>query len=202
MAKVDKKEMTVTEGLAQLKLLDKRIKKSTRGSIVGHKVGSTIQDNFNESEAKANFQSLKDLIDRRASLKMAINASNLSTKVKIGGKKMTVLEAIEFKKTIEYKKSILSRMLSDFSEQSRKVEYGNDETKERLDTQVRSAFEKATKKEIEDFSTTFNRNNGYSLVDPLGIEKLATDLDEEIDNFESEVDFVLSTSNATTTISV
>jgi hypothetical protein len=71
-----------------------------------------------------------------------------------------------------------------------------------LDAQVKSAFEKATKKEIEDFTQTFLKNNGYSMEDPLQIEKLMENLDKEIDEFESEVDFVLSTSNATTTIEV
>ena len=201
MAK-DKAEMTVTEGLAQLKLLDKRITKATRNSVVGYKIGSTVQESFDEKDVKANWQALQDLISRRGSLKMAINKSNLKTQVKIDGKKMSVLEAIEFKNTITYKKNILKHILNNYTEVDRKINYGNDETKERLDTQVRSAFEKATKKEIQDFTDTFTKNNGYAMVDPLGVDVISTKLDEDIDNFESEVDFILSTSNATTTISV
>ena len=35
----------------------------------------------------------------------------------------------------------------------------------------------------------------FALVDPLNIEKVIEELENEIDSFESEVDYVLSTSN-------
>ena len=199
---LEKTQMTVSEGLAKLKLLDKRIMKNMRMDYVGYKIGNKIQEDFKPEDAKAKYQSLNDLMKYKSTLKMAINESNLKTKVKVAGKKMTVLEAIEYKNTIQYKKTILNAIKSSYNSVQHQIESGNDHTQERLDAQVKSAFEKATKKEIEDFTQTFLKNNGYSMEDPLEIEKLIENLDKEIDEFESEVDFCLSTSNATTTIEV
>jgi undecaprenyl pyrophosphate synthase len=199
---LEKTQMTVSEGLAKLKLLDKRIKKTMQMPYVGYKIGNKIQEDFDSEATKAKYQSLNDLMKYRNALKMAINESNLKTKVKVAGKKMTVLEAIEHKTLIDYKKNILEYVKRSYRDVNQKIDYGNENTQERLDAQVRSAFEKATKKEIEDFTETFLRNNGYSMEDPLDIEKLMENLDKEIDEFESEVDFVLSTSNAITTIEV
>jgi hypothetical protein len=199
---LEKTQMTVSEGLAKLKLLDKRIMKSMRMDYAGYKIGNKIQEDFKPEETKAKYQSLNDLVNYRTALKMAINESNLKTEVKVAGKKMTVLEAIENKNTIQYKKAILNAIRSSYNAVQHQIETGNEHTQERLDAQVKSAFEKATKKEIEDFTQTFLKNNGYSMEDPLEIEKLIEKLDKEIDEFESEVDFCLSTSNATTTIEV
>ena len=198
-----KTKMTVSEGLAKLKLIDKRIRKEVSGgSFVGYKIGKKIQENFDEQKAKSDFDSIQDLILYRAKLKMAINESNVKTKVNVAGKEMTVLEAIEHKKTIEYKKILLDKLRSQFSEINYKIEVGNEDVQDRLDKQIQAAFEKANKKEIDAFTKTFLENNGYSLVDPLNISKTIDDFDKEIDEFESEVDFVLSTSNAITVIEV
>jgi len=199
---LEKTEMTVSEGLAKLKLLDKRIRKAMTSEYVGYKIGNKVQENFESEKAKSNYQSLNDLMKYRSNLKMAINESNLKTKVKVAGKKMTVLEAIEYKTTIQYKKEFLESVRRNYIQVQQKIEYRNEETQERLDSQVKSAFEKASKKEIEDFTQTFLKNNSASLEDPLKIENLIESLDREIDEFESEVDFVLSTSNATTVIKV
>ena len=195
-------KMTVTQGLATLKLLDKRIQKASKMKTLGFKIGSQVQDNFDEKDTKSKYDSLVDLIDYRSRLKMAINVSNIQTLVKIGGRDASVLACIEHKTTLEYQAQFLKKLQREFSEATDKVEYNNQDVKERLDSQVRSAFEKATVKDIESFTNTFNKNNKVSLVDPLDVQKLIERLDNEIDTFLNEVDFILSTSNATTTISV
>jgi len=198
---MEKKKMTVAEALSKLKLLDKRIRKAVKTSgFVGYSIGEKIQGNFKKDEAKSSFDSISDLIDYRFKLKSAINKSNFETKVKISNKEMTVLQAIELKSSIEYDKMFLDSLKRNYAQVLNIIEDGNEEVKERLDVQVRSAFEKASKKDIEQFSETFLKNNRYDIVDPLNIDGAIKDLDAQIDNFESEVDFVLSTSNATTII--
>ena len=115
---------------------------------------------------------------------------------------MTVLEAIEHKKTIDYKRVLLDAIKRSYRSIQNTIDSGNEDTKYRLDKQVEAAFEKATRKEIEEFTKTFLKNNGYEMEDPLNIEKPIEDLDREIDEFESEVDFTLSTSNSLTSIEV
>lgn len=200
--KKNKTTMTITQALNELKLLDKRIAKTISKAKVGIKIGSKIQNNFDEVSTKADLQSINDMIERRATIKMLINNSNVKTKVKVAGKQMSVLEAIEYKATIEYKNSLLKQITSQYNSAVQEVNYNNEEVKRRLDSQISSVFEKPTDKDVKDFTTTFEKNNSYSLSNPLKLEELSKSLDEEIDVFTNEVDYVLSTSNATTTIEI
>ena len=68
-----KKTMTVSEGLAKLKLVDKRILKQVGTQYVGYKIGNKVQENFHTERVKSNYKSIQDLIAYRAALKMAIN---------------------------------------------------------------------------------------------------------------------------------
>ena len=203
MSKKNKKStMTITQALNELKLLDKRIVKTITKSKIGVTIGTKIQNNFDETAAKADLQSVTDMIERRAAIKMLINKSNISTKVKVAGRQMSVLEAIEYKATIEYKNVLLRQVTSQYNAAVQEVNYNNEEVKRRLDSQISSVFEKPTDKDVKDFTATFEKNNNYSLSNPIKIEELSKTLDEEIDVFTNEVDYVLSTSNATTTIEI
>ena len=61
------------------------------------------------------------------------------------------------------------------------------------------------KKEKVDKQNTYDlmrENESWQMVDPLDIKKIISDMEDDILKFESEVDFVLSTSNAETVIEV
>lgn len=202
MAKKETVKMTITQALNELKLLDKRITKVIKQPKIGFKIGSTVQGKFDVEQAKADLASFNDLVERRAKIKMLINSSNITTQVKVGGAKMSVLEAIEYKATIAFKTYMLKSLGNQFASVSDSINYGNQDVKSRLDSQISSAFANATAKEVKDFSETFNKNNGYDFVDPINVEKLHAELDLEVDTFTNEVDYVLSASNATTTIEI
>jgi len=197
-------EMILTQALNELKLLDKRITKVTQGStFVGYSVGGKVQNSFNEDNVAGSLTSVTDLIARRARIKGLIYESNLKTKVTIGGKKMTVSDAILVKETIPYKRKLLNTLKSQYETAEYRVSNENDEVQARLDNQTSKFGDDKTKaQDIADFSKNFIKMNGAELIDPANIPAYALKLDEELDNFENEVDFILSTSNATTTILV
>lgn len=56
--------------------------------------------------------------------------------------------------------------------------------------------------DIENISKTYRENNKSTYIDPIGIDGKIKDLEERIDNFEREANFLLSESNAMTTITV
>lgn len=94
-------QMLVTRGLNELKLLDSRIhRKIGEAEFVGAaKVAAVNIDGKTTKEAykmnaKADYQSLMELIKRRNRIKSAIIASNAVTMVEVAGKRMTVAEAI------------------------------------------------------------------------------------------------------------
>ena len=55
---------------------------------------------------------------------------------------------------------------------------------------------------IESAKKNYIDSNTLDLVDPIGAEKVITELNDEIDSFTSKVDAALSISNATTTIEI
>jgi hypothetical protein len=55
---------------------------------------------------------------------------------------------------------------------------------------------------ITSLTNSFRENNKVELVDPLDLAAKISGLEEEIDAFETNVDWVLSESNATTFLQV
>jgi hypothetical protein len=196
-------KITVTEALAKVKLLDKKISKKIYDSVfVGREAKGKILDGFNPENAKADLQSIEDLIENRFKLKNAIHESNQKTKVIVDGKEYTVSEVIEYKTVIEQRLNLLRKMKNQLEEIRDIVNYENEKVQSRLDEQVSKLFEKPSKDEVEQFAKSFLKSNEHRIVDPIGLDEYIRKLEEEVDNFQSEVDFKLSTSNALTFIEI
>lgn len=197
-------EMTITRALTELKLLDKRIQRSIQESVFGgFLVGKKPMTGFvNQEEiektAKANYQSATDLIKRRNAIKSAIVQSNAVTYVVIGDKSMTVAEAIERKTSIDYEKMLLNKLKNDYTKLVRHVDSVNEEVKNRLDKHLETLYGKDGKvraSENEELIKPFLQENEAKFVDPLNLKAKIEELTIEIEEFEAEVDFVLSESN-------
>jgi transcriptional regulatory protein LevR len=131
--------------------------------------------------------------------------SNAVTEVKIGEETMTVAEAIERKSSIEYHKALLQTMRHQLHYVQTRVQELEEETRDRLDRLLESKLGKEGKTREEDLKAitkNFEEKNMPKIIDPLNLQKQIEDLDEYIDNFENEVDLVLSESNAQTEIEV
>jgi len=204
-------EMSITRGLAELKLLDKRIQKGINETTfmttaIGHKPvpGFTSTKEYEQNTEK-NYSSVVDLIKRRQTIKSLIVESNAKTMVTISGKKMTVAEAIERKTSIQYEKLLLEKMRRDYNHAVNEVESKNEEVQLRLDRLLEANFGKDSKvkdTEMEAISKPFKEQNEAKLVDPLKLKEKIDTLSKEIDEFESEVDFILSESNTITKITL
>lgn len=203
------RQITVTEGLVELKTLDKRIYKAIEsGAYVAvfmnkEKDGEKVSD-FND-KAKAEYQSATDLIKERAKVKSAIVKSNALTTVVIGGKTMTVAEAIEKKSSIEYQKDLLNGLKRKFSE----ALYASDRTNRQVEANIDKLLEALVSSDkpvsAEDQRRTadmYMEANGCFVADPIGIQAEIDRLENEITTFEAEVDTVLSISNAITRITI
>jgi hypothetical protein len=203
-------EISVTRGLAELKLLDKRINDSMQCAVIGVQQGQKkISEQFDkdvfEKSCKSAFDSVKDLIERRKKIKSAIVASNATVKVKIGGTDMTVAEAIERKTAIKYEQTFLASCKSQLSSCLKTVESGNEKVKQRLDALLQQNFgkdAKANDSDVDSISKPFMTNNELKLIDPLGLKSKIDEMEKSIDGFLSEVDYVLSESNTITKITI
>jgi hypothetical protein len=204
-------KMLVTQALNELKLLDDRINKAINDAVLviaakrsEKKVNPNLTKEEFEIRAKAGYQSVLDLIERRKKIKAAVVTSNAVTKVTVHGEEMTVAEAIERKSTIDYEISLLRQMQSQWGAQNREMNMQNIRMEERIDKYIETFVGKDTSKakdnELEAMIKPMRESGEYALVDPLSIEKKIADLDDYIKGFKSEVDAILQISNCNTWI--
>lgn len=207
------REISVTEALNELKLYDSKITKAiTNASFVGgakkssDKIGVVSKDTFID-RAKSTYQSSIDLITNRNSLKSAIVKSNAITEVKVADKVMTVAEAIERKNSIEYEETLLSETKRQYANASEFVNKENKKVDNKVDELLatligKDSDKKISKEDQEAIEKPYRDKNEFELIDPIEIYDKIVKLEEEIDNFKSQVDTQLVISNAITKIAI
>lgn len=206
-------QLSVTRGLVQLKRLEQRINKKISDLDVcctaNKKNSKKVCDGiFTKEEysqmAKSSFDSLNDLIKLRKEIKDAIVKSNAVTVVDICGKKYTVAQAIERKKSIEeFEMNMIKVISKTFSRATDKVRFQND----RVEADAQRLFGTSSedkKSEVNrlEMMNMYIETNSYEVIDPLNFNLLKDTLLKDAEDFLSEVDQVLSESNAITMIEI
>jgi tetrahydromethanopterin S-methyltransferase subunit G len=209
--------ITLTRALSRISTLKKTIGKSIADNeFVGVTTGrgeqkvllnSSQSISSFEGRARAGLQSVIDQIEEKFRLHKAVVKANSIVNVSIEGfPPMTIAEAIEFKRNLQFDKQLLQKLRDDLrhaetnivdqnrrleGEINRKVEtvYSNDKTRVTAEQYAQVAGPQLEAKEA-------------NLLDPLNIRKQIEDLETKIEKFESEVDFALSEINARTSIDV
>lgn len=199
--------MSITQGLAELKLLDKRLKThlhNMRWVDVSTETNRVDKDKI-KAVASAEYQSYMDLVKRRDAIKRAVVLSNANTRVKIGSWESTVAEAIEHKSSLSHKKSLLDMMVTHLQQKKTQFEEAQNQLNNRLERLLQSELGKDVKTNpdtLTALTNTFRGSNKVELVDPLDLAVKIGDLGEEISSFETNVDWVLSESNGKTLITL
>jgi hypothetical protein len=155
--------------------------------------------------AKASLQSYKDLLNRYNVIRSKVVVSNATTRVSVAGVEYTVAEAVERKRSIEMEKSMLGVLRSQFKTATADIESHQKAQQERLDKLLLQELGKDSKTNVDvvdALTETFLKNNKAELIDPLGLQEVVTNMEKSIQDFESNVDWVLSESNGRTQITV
>ena len=206
--------MTIHKGLAELKILDARIKKEIQnGSYCAankhsnEKINGIPIDDFKKS-VQGTYDKVTDLINRRKAIKKAVVLSNAKTTVKIADVEYTVAEAIEMKNHgIEFEVLLINKMENQYELAQVEVnrQNGND-LEERADQYVTAIYGqkegKTATADIEKVRKDFLEANSYEIIDPINIPEKIETLRKKIDDFMAEVDSALSVSNALTEITI
>lgn len=210
-------KMSVTRALAELKRLATRIERETLGgTYVSYTVGLGNQQkmtsgslNVTDTLAKiqGSYDTVNSLIDNRQKIKAAILASNSVTLVAIGGKEMTVASAIEWKNSVVFKKALLTELRKQYLMVTKAVDTANEKLEAAIELMVTNVLGASDKSKVDasafDTIAVPQRNaKSAKFLDPMEIQKQIKELEEEISLVETELDFVLSTSNAKTEIEV
>ena len=206
---------SITRALAERKVLIKRHEKAVKElELIAVQRGNRLVGDHSHikpeditDRVKSSYQSILDLERRIDEIKFQIDKSNLVTVIKIGTKEMTIQEALVLKNSIELRKSRLRKMKDLY----RKAKLSYDESFEAnrriiektvadtisasKDGRIDSELEKNTANQI-------NSLYEVKFVDPLSLEAIIKQLETEIEEFESNVDYALSESNSQTFIEV
>lgn len=204
---LEKRKFSVAGALIELKLLEKRISRASSSTFLTLKRGKDLPAGYKEESElekviSANYQSAKDLIKVRNAIKSAIVISNATTEVMVGTQKMTVAEAIERKASIHYEHTLLASLKNQYANVSNELTRYNNNVKGKAD-QMAEAFlgrdqEQSVKDDAKAYGDSYYQANEGKLIDPIGILKAITELEESIEEFEANVDLALTTSNAKT----
>jgi hypothetical protein len=207
-------EMSITRALAELKMLDSKINRAINSGVFiagakksSKKINSIYTREDFDKRAKADYQSVTDLIKRRKLIKSKIVESNAQTIVKVNGIEMSRADAIERKDSIMYEKELLSELEKQYSSVLVNVRKENEKVDANLQKLLETSMgkegkQKATEDDINAIAKPFKEQNEYEVVNPLELQNLIKQLRDDIEGFTMEIDFVLSTSNALTMIEI
>lgn len=205
--------MLITEALNELKVLDSRIIRAIDDAVFVSAAKScekkvnpyTTKEEFAE-KAKADYQSIDDLIKRREIIKAGVVHSNAVTFVEVGKRKMTVAAAIEFKQSIIYLQNLLSQMKKGRNKAVSVMNDKNIDMENSIQRLIETAYGNKDGKVNADayasIANPFKESNEYGLVDPLNIADKIEALEKEIEDFTSNVDSCLQISNCITSIEI
>lgn len=212
-------KITITRAITELKMLNNRIKKEARESMYfGVQVGNNLvyptrsikPEDFKE-RVKESVQSVEDLIKRATQIKFAIDKSNFSTTVKIGGQEFTVSEVLAMKSLIGNKQEYLDRLTLDYSKATEVMESKERENSSAIDNLVNQEINAAGKSSVgkddkenilKRYTSMIETTRAVTLLDPENCQKKLKELKEELEVFAKEVDYTLSESNSTTFIEI
>lgn len=204
--------MTIHEALAELKMLDKRIKQkieeSSFAAAYRHTCtkisGLTIEEYVDK--AGEVYQSITDLIARRAAIRNALSLSNAQTKITVGDKTYTIAEAIEMKKTGVLHLIDLMHTLSDaYNTAKNTVNRATtmiDENADKYIIGLMGSREKAASSEAMALRQAYIDANSYDIAMLPHLPEIIEKLNKEINEFETTIDAKISISNALTTITI
>lgn len=202
--------MLVTQVLNELKLIGNRIDRTLDNAqfIASAKTSgknvtpSKSKEDF-EKEAKGSLDSANDLIDRRERMKAALIQSNAETKAEICGRVLSIAKIIDMKDSMGYYRKLLTKMKAQYSLAVSQMERSNAKLEDQIDGIVKQNFSKEAKvseSDYESIAIPVRRANECSLVDPLKLKNEMERLERFIEEFDSNVNTVLQTSNCVTYI--
>lgn len=207
-----KQKITIHRALAELKIIDDRIKRQLNEFIpVGIRQKGKLVNNYYEEDifkedAKSTYQSIKDLLERKNKLKNAIVKANAETKVEVAGKTMVIADAINYKTLVDYRKQLAGRfdqvLRSTKSELENKNSMMDENCQRILEAALGKDHGKWDKTSVDAIQAPYLESNQFELVDPLDAEKTKKELLDELDKFSAEVDSCLSEINAITFIEI
>lgn len=205
--------MSVTRALAELKRIDDRIATAistskfidvSLGKGTNQKLISGEPVDKQRAKLQSNKDTLTSLFSKRAEIKAAIVASNAETIVVVNGTAYTVAEAIELKRSIESKRQLSRVLKQQAASVSQAVIASNDKLNTEIEANMTAIYgsdkSKVDPSAYDSVSIPKKNQKEAEAFDPINVSDWVEKLDEEISQLDTELDFLLSESNAKTEV--
>lgn len=200
-------KITVTRALSMIKSTEERLKSLTDAeftkAVLAVEKDSSVNKEF-VSKSKSNFDAFNDLFKQLIDLKITVQKSNLETFIRFRGLDINVASAIVLKNSLELKTDVLSTI----SRQNLSAEKSIKTAAESLERKVREFVEKykaegSTLQEVEEFATnSVSREVKMVKLEGFNVSKEIENLKEDVRLITSELDYLLSESNASTFVEI
>lgn len=207
-------KMLITKALDErdflAKKINEKINKTTFSATIRNKdkkINGVDVAEFEEN-AKSEYQSIMDMIDRYNRINSAITLSNATIKITFSdGTEMTKAEAIAKKKIFNqrdnFEKAIIDRlsynfanMTNSYDKLTREVDRMSDDYKQSMLNSIADKNKKLDEDQVKAIDTMIEPYEP-NIIDPIHIQEKIEKLVTKRDAFISEVDTLLKISNAT-----
>jgi len=200
-------KITIARALNEVKLLGKRIEKAQNQiSFLQMSVGEngTLEPQ-DAKDFSSSYQALNDLILRKAKIKNAITLANAQTTVTLNNQTYSIAEAIALKEGVQAQAQMILRAGKNYQSVKANVNSKNEDAEDRLSRMLEANFGKDRKASGEDFEAIAGPFRKANLSKVQGEEQFIKDFEKAqlaLEDFTSEIDFLLYEVNATTEIEI
>lgn len=158
-----------------------------------------------DKDIRADYQSIRKLIKNNNVLRSARAVSNANTIVSIAGIEYTAADAIARKQSLHFEKELLKTLVEQYASVRRSYDIERENLKEATSRYIASLINDksvVSAEKISQLEKDYRELHEKEILDPIGIAEEIKKLEKDIKDFETEVDYVLSDSNASTFVEV
>lgn len=188
--------------MAEIKVTKARIEKGTREAFCALIVGQPETEGNTKitKTLTANFQSVADLIEYHAVLKAALTRANAATYVEIGGKRLSLAEAIELK---HHSLAFTEELLNEVASQRLRTEMQALGLNQNVHDNASKAFgANADRPGDLAMMEKYIRDFGRTAHVPQSVERQIAKLKLFVEEFRRDADAEINRANALTTVTI
>lgn len=206
-------KISITKALAEVKKINDKLAELRDTKVVSVEKGNTNQfvnakglgtpAEF-KSNTKGLLNKIRDLVERRNIVKLAIAKANLATEVTVSGKKMPIIQAIDTKDVLWRQINIYTNWLADFSKADACIQEQETVIQNLTQQSVNAAFgsNQQTKPQVtKDMEASYRAIYEGKICSNYTREQVQKLKDEATETL-SEIDMILSEANSRTDIEI
>lgn len=202
-------KISLTRVLSEIKTLSEDLGTApVIAAVSTNKTNRVISENCSLEQFKGISQSRYDAwvakAERLITLKTARNKANVEATVTVNGKAMSLDQAIAKKALLSVQKAALSNFKQQMSIAQQAVAKADNDVQTSVDKAVSAAVTSnaLTEEQANVFKKMYEQSLGKQVAVGDNIKKALENLEEYINSFTAEIDYVLSEANANTYVEV